>query len=316
MRRENLPVVEEVAVIIPDNWDQASRHDICLAEHGVDGMSNRIHRISPSHGLYMPSHYVLLFPNGERGWHYNLRLNDTRNSRKKNRLEQRMFYRMRIATRNGPGGFPLLLRAGRLFQKYVCDAFVTCDDSHVQWIQQHQDDIWADLYHGLQDAMLRGDVDVAELGRKLVLPSNYTGSSRWMQGLYQDSMAIQHYYGSAMWFIIFTANPDWPEINVQLLVGQTWPDRPDIVADVFCLKVQAFLADIKAGVMGPYAGHSYTIEYQKHGLPHLHILVFLEPGIQARYLQADMVDQMILAELPDLLIDPNGSLQALVGKTI
>src|SRR3954449_7298858 len=32
--------------------------------------------------------------------------------------------------------------------------------------------------------------------------------------------------------------------------------------------VQELLADLKNGLFGPYAGHVYTIEYQKRGLPH------------------------------------------------
>lgn len=38
-----------------------------------------------------------------------------------------------------------------------------------------------------------------------------------------------------------TANPSLPEITRELLLGQTTPDRPDLVARVFHLKVQVLL---------------------------------------------------------------------------
>ena len=53
-------------------------------------------------------------------------------------------------------------------------------------------------------------------------------------------------------------------------------DRPDLVARVFHAKQQALLKIIRDGYFGEVAGFVYTIEYQKHGLPHMHLLVFLE----------------------------------------
>jgi len=46
----------------------------------------------------------------------------------------------------------------------------------------------------------------------------------------------------------------------------------------------------------------YTIEFQKRGLPHAHILVFLHPG--HRYNQAKELDRIISAEIPDKDIEP------------
>jgi hypothetical protein len=43
----------------------------------------------------------------------------------------------------------------------------------------------------------------------------------------------------------------------------------------------------------------YSIEWQKHGFPHAHMLVWLQQKIQATD-----VDKVISAELPDPHIDP------------
>ncbi|KAL5714883.1 hypothetical protein ACHQM5_016785 [Ranunculus cassubicifolius] len=63
-RRYNLPTSNEIAVIMPgDGSIPLSTRDIVLRfrGHGFD-------RISECHPLYLPSHYVLLFPNGDLGW--------------------------------------------------------------------------------------------------------------------------------------------------------------------------------------------------------------------------------------------------------
>jgi len=46
-----------------------------------------------------------------------------------------------------------------------------------------------------------------EVGRRSVLPSSYHGGDRFMQQLYQDSMALVRHFGKPSLFITFTANP-------------------------------------------------------------------------------------------------------------
>jgi hypothetical protein len=54
-----------------------------------------------------------------------------------------------------------------------------------------------------------------------------------MKQNYQDAMAIVAHEGTPSLFITMTCNPEWPEIQSELLPGQKWPDRPDLVARVF-----------------------------------------------------------------------------------
>ena len=84
--------------------------------------------------------------------------------------------------------------------------------------------------------------------------------------------------------------------------GQTTVDRPDLVARVFHAKQQALLKKIRDGYFGQVAGFVYTIEYQKRGLPHMHLLIFLES--QDKITTVDQIDAIISAQIPDSQIYP------------
>ncbi|POS81647.1 hypothetical protein EPUL_006338, partial [Erysiphe pulchra] len=89
-------------------------------------------------------------------------------------------------------------------------------------------------------------------------------------------MAIVRYLGKPAKFLTFTANPSWSEIARYLEHGQSPDLRPDLIAIVFRLKLNAFLHDIKKRqIFGRCIGCIHVIEYQKRGLPHAHILLFL-----------------------------------------
>lgn len=47
----------------------------------------------------------------------------------------------------------------------------------------------------------------------------------------------------------------------------------------------------------------YTTEFQKRGLPHVHILVWLAGQTEA---SSTFIDSLVSAELPDISVDPLG----------
>ncbi|KAK4400697.1 hypothetical protein Sango_1175800 [Sesamum angolense] len=95
-----------------------------------------------------------------------------------------------------------------------------------------------DLYQGLEDAIVAGDTDASVVGRKIVLPSSFTGGPRNMMQHYQDVTAICRTIGTPNFFITFTCNPNWPKISQELqrLLGQHMEDMPDIIARIFRMK--------------------------------------------------------------------------------
>ena len=117
--------------------------------------------------------------------------------------------------------------------------------------------------------------DIGPLGRKLILPSSHVGSPRFITQLFQDAMAICRHFHKPDLFLTMTANPKWPEILHSLFPGQTATDRPDIVSRVFEQKKKALLKLIDNGFFGTTIAHIHTIEFQKRGLPHIHLLIFL-----------------------------------------
>ena len=94
-----------------------------------------------------------------------------------------------------------------------------------------------------------------------------------------------------------TCNPHWPEIKAELKEGQKAQDRPDLVARVFKLKKDQLLNDLKkGGLFGKTVARMDVIEFQKRGLPHVHILIIL--AAEDRPMTSEMVDSVVCAELP------------------
>ena len=112
-----------------------------------------------------------------------------------------------------------------------------------------------------------------------------------------------------------TTNSSWPEINDNLFTyedndddpdeprkRQTASDHPDIFTHVFAQKIKAMLKDIKGGLFRDVQGFVFTIEFQKCGLPHIHLLLFLKQHHKIR--DAPHVDSIVSAEIPDPVAHP------------
>jgi Helitron helicase-like domain at N-terminus len=198
----------------------------------------------------------------------------------------------------------LLILLGKLFQHFITDAYACVDTNNLNFQRTHQKELRAEYYSGLMDRVGRDmETDAREIGKKTILASSYPGSPRALRVLYQDAMAIVRKFGRPDFFVTFTCNPKWREIEENLLPGQSAKDRPDIVARVFKLKLDALLKDLlEEDVLGFSRAHTYVIEFQKRGLPHAHILLILHP--QDRLHTSDEIDSVISAEIPDPAEDP------------
>ncbi|CAN7050018.1 unnamed protein product [Brassica rapa subsp. trilocularis] len=165
----------------------------------------------------------------------------------------------------------------------------------------------ADLYNNVCDAVESGDADAKQIGKKVILPSSFTGGPRYMAEKYQDAMAICRWYGNPHLFITVTANPNWVELKDHLDAydGESANSRPDLECRLFKIKLDEMIEDFKKGKYFPKPDAVvYTVEFQKRGLPHAHILLWLK-GVKKEVTTA-MIDEYISAELPDKELDQEG----------
>ncbi|KAK1402479.1 hypothetical protein POM88_002084 [Heracleum sosnowskyi] len=275
--------------------DLSNRKDI-LVHYKQRGLE----RITELHPCFMSLQYPLLFPRGEDGFRLGIKYRGATNAGKddENTVSMREFQTFRLQYRSSEGH--TLLLGGRLFLQYVVDAWCCIERGRLKWVELHQSIIRSELYNNLVDSFSRGDVSAADVGKRIVLPSSFTGGFRYMQQNYQDSLALCKEYGHPDLFVTFTCNPQWVEIQ-RALANTGCRDasvRPDLVARVFKLKLDAMMSDfMKKDVLGRVLAAVYTIEFQKRGLPHAHIVLWLADG--DKIMSTDEIDSVISAELPD-----------------
>ena len=283
--RYNVPTSnEEIAILM--TGDTSARRSIVVQPRARDGGAASLQLISETHRSWDPLHYVLMFPYGTDGFHL-----DIQNQTGQKCVSAMEYYCYRLMQRHG---FNVIQRCGRLFQQYVVDACAKMEQSRLNYLRFNQNNLRSDIYSGVADAVLANDGDRA--GRRIVLPASFTGGARYMHRLFQDAMAIVRRYGKPHLFITFTCSTQWPEIQSSLFDGQTANDRPDIVCRVFRLKLNDMIdVIVKKQIFGTVVAHVWTIEFQKRGLPHAHML-FILTGRQHCWQE---VDRYVCAELPD-----------------
>ncbi|CAK5075622.1 unnamed protein product [Meloidogyne enterolobii] len=119
---------------------------------------------------------------------------------------------------------------------------------------------------------------------------------------FMDAMAIVNETGKPDLFVTFTCNPNDPDILKCLFPGQNPSDRPDIVTRVFNLKKRYLLELIlNKKIFGEVIGYCWVVEYQKRGLPHVHLLLTLAQ--KDKWRNSTDIDKFIKAEIPDKKTD-------------
>ena len=279
-------------------------HDLVIQKRG--GGLQIVSDLNPNG---MPLHFTLLFPGGTKGWDQFDKHVDG-----KRRVTPKEFftYHLSCRGRDGPNQ-DYLHMGGKLFQEWICMAWLTIENQRLEYQRRNQKALRADTYKSVREATAERLQMLAELapredgiynddhrapviGRK-ILCSSFQGGPRWYNAKFQDAMAIVREYGKPDLFITMTCNPKWPEIVNELRPGQEPQDRPDIVARVFKDKLDQLMNDLVQGAcFGKVVGYLYCVEFQKRGLPHAHILLIL--ANQDRAMTAELVDGMVVAELP------------------
>lgn len=214
----------------------------------METQGGQLRPISELHPSYLPLQYPLLFPRGEDGYRVDIPLGDSTNisSRARSRVTMRQFFAFRIQDRTNEAA--TILSSRKLFQQFLVDAYTMVESERLSYIRDHQKNLRAEKYKKLTDSVGGGNTPATSTGKRIVLPSSFTGGPRYMVQNYLAAMALCRVYGYPDLFITFTCNPKWPEIKrfVQQR-GMQPEDRPDILCRVFKMKLDQLIKDLKQG---------------------------------------------------------------------
>ncbi|XP_076908678.1 uncharacterized protein LOC143565661 [Bidens hawaiensis] len=179
------------------------------------------------------------------------------------------------------------------------------ESQRLHFIRGKQHELRCDTYQSLQGMQSVGNTDVSTAGQRVILPSSFTGGARYMMQNYLDAMCLCRWFGYPDFFITITCNPNWPKVK-RFLKDTTLKskDRPDILCRLFKVKLDAMINLVKdKSLFGKVQAVIYTIEFQKRGLPHAHICIFMHPCSKIHNPQD--VDKFITAEIPNKDSDPD-----------
>ncbi|XP_063901249.1 uncharacterized protein LOC135120859 [Zophobas morio] len=290
-RRFNAPIAPEVAAVIVGT--EITRRNIVISRRNQTKQ-----RIAETHRSYDALQYPILFPRGEDGYHLELyQTHPVTGAATTKKVSCMDFYGYRIMIRVEQSNH--ILKCRHVFQQFIVDMYAKVESERLNYIRYNQSKLRVEDYIHLRDA-IANDGTIGNIGQTIILPASYTGSPRHMQEYAQDSLTYVRRYGRPDLFITFTCNPSWCEIKYLLLPGQQPSDRHDLTARVFKQKLIRFMDLItKNHIYGETRCWMYSIEWQKRGLPHAHILIWLIEKIVPT-----QIDDIITAELPNAEEDP------------
>ncbi|KAI3812104.1 hypothetical protein L1987_16809 [Smallanthus sonchifolius] len=298
-RTYNLPTASEVAALIVGDIDNSfESRDII-----VKTKSGNLQRISELHPSYLALQYPLLFPYGDDGYRTDIpHMNVLSTTSKRRTCTMREFFSYRIQDRMN--NFSLILNARRLFQQFLVHAYTMIESERLFFIRNEQKKLRCESYEKLRSVQNQGNKDMTTIGQRVLLPSSFTGGARYMLQNYLDAMSLCKWYGYPDFFITITCNPKWPEVTRFLKDKMLNPeDRPDILCRLFKIKLDAIIRDLKDNaILGNVQAVVYTVEFQKRGLPHAHICLFMHADHKVP--TVEHIDPVISAEIPDKNEDP------------
>jgi hypothetical protein len=286
---EDTGTATEIAAVM--NYENTTQSEVKARKIMVirrDGANQSISTISR---LWEPLAYPLLFPHGTLGWgiyggHDDFGLDRTEESREIASdlpTRQIMHYRARMLRE------PRFQIFGRLTNEYAIDMFTRNLETRLNYIRANQKRLRD------EDAALMGIAHISDC-RNIYLPASFLGSRRWATEQVSDSLAVAARYGPPTFFITMTCNTNWPEIQSQLRQGQDFMDIPVVVMRVFKQKLALLEQALKT--MFPNAGDLlyciHSIEFQKRGVPHAHILL----KFRSDCITAADIDAVVSAEIP------------------
>ncbi|XP_074349564.1 uncharacterized protein LOC141689212 [Apium graveolens] len=320
-----IPETEDIGVPLPDHWFPRNEEGTSTSRGNLMDAFNDASDVPlddmSEYEQYMMNlmQYPLLFPYSDDGFHLNIPLkskkqnmpaepvNDQHPDETRHRITvtMREYYAYKLIIHPDKG--MNLYIGGRLWKKFVVDAFAAVEHYRLDCIRNHQSNIRSDFYRFIHDSLAKGDTNPRKIGKNVILPATHTGSQRYMNQYFKDFLAICRTIGHPSLFLTMKCNTQWPEIKqmMEYLLGVDVANKPDVIAIVFKLKLDQLLDLIKKkNYFGKCIGVLHVIEFQKHGLPHRHMLIWLH--LQSRPQNMQQIDELISSEILDKNMDHIG----------
>ena len=99
------------------------------------------------------------------------------------RLTQMQYYSYRLFER--PTEYSSILRAGKLFQEFLVDAWAATEQNRLTYFRLSQRKLRVELYQGLTYVAADG-LGPDQVGKRMILPSSFIGSPRHMFEIFQE----------------------------------------------------------------------------------------------------------------------------------
>lgn len=215
----------------------------------MQGQTRNLQRIDEFHSSYLSFQYPLIFPYGEDGYRPSILLryvDDTKvtKKKKKTRLTIKHWISFRIQNINGEA--KTLICSRKLFQQFLVDGYTMMEVDRLNWLRKNQSKLRVGKYRQINANSTNNNQNQPTFqGKRVVLPSTFVGSKRYMDQLYFYGMAIFNVVEFSYIFITFTCNPTWPEITRELAKNDLKPqDRLDIIARIFKIKFDELMTDL------------------------------------------------------------------------
>ena len=209
------------------------------------------------------------------------------------------FYNYRLQIRKDPkGNINRLLLYRKLLQQYILDMWLKVEANDLNYHRRfdqkcrHVRARCSKIREGIKNN------NIKNIGVPVIVPSSVPYSRRKISQNFNYARAIIRKLGKPSLFITMTANPQWKEIVNNLEPGQTYLDRPMLVCRVFEAKKNDLLRQLnKNEIFGRVISCMYAVEFQKRGLPHLHVLLILAK--KDKLITIEDYDRVVSAEIPD-----------------
>jgi hypothetical protein len=131
-------VADEIALLLLDKENDRPRREIILTARPARDAPDQIkplYRISYTYSLYHTLHYVFLYPFGEPGRDFLMRLLNPHGVRKRDRIIIQIYYRYLIYTRSNT--FNIKHRDRRLFQQWLVDIQAAIKRERLDYLDTH-----------------------------------------------------------------------------------------------------------------------------------------------------------------------------------